>query len=94
VLALALVHHLSITANVPVSEIVDWLASLGGSVVVEWVDPEDPQAQRLLARKGPASHPDYERATFERHLGEAFDVERREELGSGTRVLYLVHPRA
>jgi hypothetical protein len=38
-------------------------------------------------------HSDYERDFFERCLHEAFEVERAEPLSSGTRVLYLVHPR-
>ena len=29
VLALALIHHVAISANVPVREFIDWLASLG-----------------------------------------------------------------
>jgi hypothetical protein len=36
VLALALVHHVAIGSNVPVMEIVDWLATLGGVLLVEF----------------------------------------------------------
>ena len=36
VLALALVHHVAISANVPVKEFVDWLASLGSALVIEF----------------------------------------------------------
>jgi len=38
-------------------------------------------------------HDSYEREPFERALGEGFTVERREQLGSGTRTLYLATPR-
>jgi len=38
-------------------------------------------------------HEGYGREAFERALGEGFEVERREELGSGTRTLYLAAPR-
>jgi len=44
--------------------------------------------ETLLAAKREGLHPDYERDYFERCLHEAFDVQRSEELGSGTRVLY------
>jgi SAM-dependent methyltransferase len=94
VLALALVHHVTIGANVPVSEFVDWLAELGGAVVVEFAAREDPMVQRLLARKREGLHPDYEREFFERCLREAFKVRRSEELGSGTRFLYFATPKA
>jgi SAM-dependent methyltransferase len=93
VLCLALLHHLAITRNVPLAELVAWLASLGGALVVEFVDPADPQAQRLLAAKRPGAHGDYTRKEFERLLGDAFAVERSETLGSGTRALYLARPR-
>jgi ribosomal protein L11 methylase PrmA len=92
-LALALVHHLAITRNVPLAELVDWLASLGGALVVEFVDPEDEMARRLFAAKREGLHGDYTRTVFERLLGERFDVERSEELAGGRRVLYLARPR-
>ena len=93
VLCLALLHHVSITGNVPVAEYVDWLRSLEASVVIEFVRREDPMAKQLLAAKREDTHPDYDEAFFERCLGEAFEIERREELPSGTRVLYHARPR-
>jgi hypothetical protein len=88
VLALALVHHLAIGRNVPLAELVEWLAGLGRHVVVEFVDPTDPMAQRLLANKEVGLFPDYRREEFERLLGERFEILRKEELASGTRTLY------
>jgi SAM-dependent methyltransferase len=93
VLALALVHHVAIGANVPVRELVAWLAELGGALVVEFPTREDPMVQRLLAPKRQGLHQDYERGYFERCLGEAFDVRRSEELGSGTRIIYFATPK-
>jgi ribosomal protein L11 methylase PrmA len=93
-LCLALVHHLSISGNVPVAEVVEWLRSLGASLVVEFPTPDDPMVARLLRRKREHDHPDYRRDWFERCLGERFDVARTEELASGSRVLYLARPRS
>jgi SAM-dependent methyltransferase len=93
VLALALVHHVAIGANVPVREIVDWLAGLGSALVIEFPTREDPMVQKLLAPKREGLHPDYELGFFERCLGEAFDVQRSERLESGTRVLYFAVPK-
>jgi SAM-dependent methyltransferase len=92
VLALALVHHVAIAANVPVREIVDWLASLGSALVIEFPTREDPMVKKLLAPKREGLHPDYELDFFERALKEAFEVERSERLESGTRVLYFARP--
>ena len=91
-LCLALVHHMAITRNVPLREVVDWLASLGGSVVVEFPLRSDPMVRRLLAGKRDGAHEDYDRAWFERCLRDAFVVERELELPSGQRVLYEARP--
>jgi len=93
VLALALVHHVAISANVPVREFVDWLAWLGGSLMIEFPTREDPMVKKLLAPKREGLHPDYELEYFEGALKERFDVERSERLESGTRVLYFARPR-
>jgi SAM-dependent methyltransferase len=93
VLALALVHHVSISANVPVRELVDWFASLGSALVIEFPTREDPMVRKLLAPKREGLHPDYELEFFERCLAEAFEVERSERLQSGTRVLYFARPK-
>jgi SAM-dependent methyltransferase len=92
VLALALVHHLAIGANVPLSEVVDWLVSLGGRLIVEFVDRDDPMVKRLLANKPPGLFDDYQRSSFESALQKQCRVERIETLSGGTRTLYLATP--
>jgi hypothetical protein len=92
ILALALLHHVSITGNVPVRQFVDWLASLGSQVVIEFMTREDPMVKKLLAAKR-VHHEDYDRGFFEQCVGEAFETERTQELPSGTRILYSLRPR-
>jgi hypothetical protein len=94
VLALALVHHVSITANVPLAEFLDYLAELEATVVIEFPKREDPMVKRLLSGKREGSNADYELETFERLLNERFDIERSTELPSGVRVLYVARPKA
>ena len=72
VLALALVHHLAIGANVPLAAIVDWLADLGGALVVEFPTRDDPMVARLLSRKRGDAHPDYGLESFEALLERRF----------------------
>jgi hypothetical protein len=93
VLALALIHHMTISANIPVREFLGWLAGLGCSLVIEFPTREDPMVKRLLSGKRQEEHPDYELGYFERALNETFDVDRSERLGSGTRVLYFARPK-
>ena len=92
VLALALVHHVSITANVPLGEFLDWLRELEAEVVIEFPTREDPMVRRLLSGKREGSNADYRLDNFERELGERFQIERSERLPSGLRELYLVRP--
>ena len=93
VLCLALVHHLSISANVPLREVVEWLRGMSCEVVVEFPDRTDPMVERLLAAKREESHPDYDRDRFERLLQERFDVADQARLPTGTRSLYFLRPR-
>jgi ribosomal protein L11 methylase PrmA len=93
VLALALVHHLAIGANVPLPEVVSWLHSLGGHLVVEFVGPDDPMSRRLLSNKPAGLFPDYRPEVFEKLLAERFEIERQVTLDSGTRTLYSAVPR-
>jgi hypothetical protein len=51
VMALALVHHLAISNNVPLVKIAAFLSDLGRSLIIEFVPKTDSQVQRLLATR-------------------------------------------
>lgn len=87
-LCLALIHHVVIGANIPLREFIDWLASLGTDLIIEFVLKEDPMVKRLLRNKTD-NYTDYDQGYFEYCLAEAFDIELRELLTSGTRCLYF-----
>ena len=86
-LALALVHHLRITANVPLAALVQWLAETTRELVIEIISKDDPMVQRLLLNKDD-TYADYSRDAFEQYLERWFKIERRAELPGGTRTLY------
>lgn len=90
ILCLALIHHMVITANIPVRDFVDWLADLGPSLVIEFVTREDPMVQKLLLNKVDQYH-DYHVETFEQSLSGRFSHVRRKPLPSGKRILYYAH---
>jgi hypothetical protein len=91
VLALALVHHLRISANIPVAAFLDWLAELGAELVLEFVSKDDPQTRRLLLNKDD-TYDDYTREAFEAALEKLFRLEATLALPGGTRVLYHAVP--
>ena len=92
ILALALIHHMVISANIPVSEFVSWLAETGGELVLEFVDKSDPMVQTLLRNKDD-QYADYEKGFLEKNLKRFYRIERQEELESKSRTLYHCVPR-
>jgi precorrin-6B methylase 2 len=93
VLALALIHHVVIGGNIPLGEFIQWLADLGGDLVIEFVTRKDPMVATLLRNKEDHYH-DYEEPVFERELAARFRIAKRLPLGSGTRVLYFAERQA
>ena len=51
VLALALIHHLAISNNLPFSKIVNFFRDISKSLIIEFVPKSDSQVQRLLANR-------------------------------------------
>jgi hypothetical protein len=91
-LALALIHHIVIGANVPLREFVDWLAGLGSDLVLEFVNKDDEMVRTLLRNKED-KYTDYEQPVLEDALSKWFDVERKETLAGETRILYYARRR-
>ena len=92
ILFLALIHHLVIGHGVPLHELLEWLAELGGSLIIEFVSKDDPMVQRLL-RGRVDNYTDYTQSNFEQLLSQKFHLVRREALASGTRTLYFAEAR-
>ena len=90
VLCLALIHHLVITANIPMAELLDWLADLGASLIIEYVSRNDQQVQKMLLNKVDQYH-DYSQESLEFCLEKRFEVSRKIVLGSGNRTPYLAY---
>lgn len=93
VMALALLHHLVIGANVPLGDAVSWLASLGSELVVEFVGKEDTMVQRLLLNREDI-FTDYDRPHFEALLETHYRIEKRIPLVQGGRWLYHAVPKS
>lgn len=90
-LCLALIHHMVITANVPVDDFVSWLAGLGSHVVIEFPTRDDPMVKRLLQTKEDIFD-DYDIESFEATVDRRFQIIDRLPLPGKTRVLYFLRP--
>lgn len=89
VLALALVHHLAISNNVPLERIAAFFHQAGQWLVIEFVPKSDSQVQRLLATRQDI-FPDYHPQGFERAFSEYFVVRDMQKIPDSERCLYLM----
>lgn len=93
VLALALVHHLAISNNLPLERIAEFLALLSPRLVIEFVPKGDPRVETLLATR-PDIFPEYQREGFERAFSVYFEIEEAAALPGSERRLYRMLRRA
>ncbi len=89
VMALALVHHLAISNNVPFAKISSLFARLTEHVIIEFVPKEDSQVQRLLATRADV-FPEYTREAFEAEFGNRFEIVSCCPIQDSKRTLYLL----
>lgn len=87
VLALALVHHLAISNNVPFAMIAGFFASICRSLIVEFVPKSDSQVKRLLSTRKDI-FTEYDRGCFEAAFGEYFTIDDSALISESGRVLY------
>jgi ribosomal protein L11 methylase PrmA len=93
VLCLALIHHVVISANIPLEEFIDWLAGLTDKLVIEYVSRKDDKVQTLLRNKED-KYQDYSRESLEANLKRHFDIRQQQQVNNGDRTLYCcVKPR-
>ena len=89
VLALALIHHLAISNNVPLPQVADFLSALGKWLVIEFVPKSDSQVQKLLVSREDI-FPNYTRDGFEAAFQQKFKIAEAVNLRESERVLYLM----
>lgn len=88
-LALALVHHLRISANVPLRNIAEYFSRICRNIIIEFVPKDDSQVKKLLATRHDL-FPDYEQGCFEREFGKYFLILDSVVIKGSSRTLYLM----
>ncbi|MGB2361580.1 MAG: hypothetical protein ACPH51_05490, partial [Luminiphilus sp.] len=89
VLALALVHHLAISNNTPLSEIAGFFADMAPHLIIEFVPKADSQVKRLLATREDI-FPEYTEAGFEAAFSDFFEISQKAKVSDSERTLYLM----
>ncbi|MBN1688980.1 MAG: SAM-dependent methyltransferase [Candidatus Omnitrophica bacterium] len=91
-LALALVHHLAISNNLPLDYLAKLFSRLGKFLVIEFVPKEDIQVERMLSVREDI-FPQYNEAGFEQAFSQYFHIENRVKLEPTGRTLYFMKVR-
>ncbi len=92
VVALALIHHLAITNNLPLDYIARFMASIAPMLIIEFVPKVDSQVRRLLANR-PDVFPDYHEDGFVSAFGAHFEIIKAAPIPGSERTLCLMRRR-
>ncbi|MBV6394788.1 MAG: hypothetical protein HFACDABA_00356 [Anaerolineales bacterium] len=90
--ALALIHHLAISNNVPLPRVADFFADICQRLVIEWVPKSDSQVQKLL-RSRKDIFDAYTREGFESAFEARFKVKVAMDIPETERRLYWLENR-
>lgn len=92
IMALALIHHLVISNNVPIRSVAAFLSKLCRYLIIEFVPLHDSQVQKLLvSRKN--IFDDYTQDHFEKQFGEYFDILDSQTVADSVRTIYLMRSK-
>ncbi len=89
ILALALVHHLAISNNVPLDMIARFFSGLGRSLIIEFIPKDDVQVQRLLSGRKDIFD-NYSQEEFEHAFSQYFTIEQTGAIRDSGRIMYLM----
>ncbi|MEL7626172.1 MAG: hypothetical protein AAGU15_04870 [Anaerolineaceae bacterium] len=88
-MALALIHHLAISNNVPLPSLAEFFAELCQNLIIEFVPKEDSQVKRLLASRLDIFL-DYNLEGFRSAFSTRFEVISEEKVPGSERTLFLL----
>jgi hypothetical protein len=93
VMALALIHHIAISNNVPLTRIASYFARLAEHLIIEFVPKSDPKVKILLATREDV-FPTYTQEGFEEAFSSAFEIVDVHSVKGSERTIYLMRRRA
>ena len=92
VLALALIHHLVISNNLPFSTVARFFADICKTLVIEFVPKSDSNTRRLLKSRKDI-FPEYTKRHFEEAFSMLFVIKESVPISGSERVLYYMEKR-
>jgi len=91
-LALGLVHHLTLSNHVPFAMTADFMARIGRTLIIEFVPPTDSQVVGMFSRM-PRAEAGYSVDLFEQAYRERFHIHESEPIPGTERRLYRMESR-
>lgn len=89
VLALALIHHIMISNNVPMPMVASFFAGLAETLIIEFVPKSDSQVRKLLVTREDIFN-DYNLDCFLSEFSRFFEIEAREDVMPSERTMFLM----
>ena len=90
--ALALIHHLAISNNLPIGKIANFFSQVCKSLIIEFVPKDDSQVQRLLSTREDI-FPEYTQQNFEIEFKKYFTINNIKNIKDSKRTMYLMKNR-
>ena len=88
VIALALIHHLTISNNIPLFNLAEFFHGICNYLIIEFIPKTDSQVKRLLLTREDI-FVDYNQQNFENEFKKFFSVYESKKLNNSERILYL-----
>ncbi len=88
-IALALVHHLAISNNLPLEDLARFFSGFAKNLIIEFIPKEDSQIKKLLATREDI-FPNYTKEGFESEFKKFFSTKRSAAIKNSRRTLYLM----
>jgi len=89
VMALAMIHHLAISNNVPLDRLAGFFNQLCKWLIIEFIPKSDSQVRRLLSTRKDIFE-NYNQDNFEYTFQEYFTIRRKQAIQDSDRCLYLM----
>ena len=88
VIALALIHHLTISNNIPLFNLAEFFHGICNYLIIEFIPKTDSQVKRLLLTREDI-FVDYNQQNFENEFKKFFSIRESKRLNNSERTLYL-----
>ena len=89
VFALALVHHLAISNNVPINKIAEFFSTISKSLIIEFIPKSDSQVKRLLSTREDIFE-NYNEQNFKEEFSKFFKIISSKKLDDSQRTIYIM----